>query len=123
VLARASLCALLLAAAWYVTALRPFSIAATVAVVGSGAVAITIGLTGVRHPQRRTDRVIPVRGMAVWLALASVIVAFELAQFAQHPRAAHPTLSSIVNTLLDAHVARTVAFAAWLVTAAMLAAR
>jgi hypothetical protein len=119
VLARAALCAVVLGGAWYVTSLHPFSIAATVAVVGSGVGAIGIG----RAWHRRADRVIPTDGLAVWVVLASVLVAFELVQFAQHPRAAHPTLSSIVNTLLDAHVARTVAFTAWLVTAAVLAAR
>ncbi len=62
-------------------------------------------------------------GAAPWAGLASVLVTWELVAFVQSPRADHPTLSSLINTMLDSHPARAAAFALWLVAMMELARR
>jgi hypothetical protein len=47
---------------------------------------------------------------------------FELFNFSHHPRSAHPTLSSMADTLLGPHVVRAGAFAGWLIACATIAA-
>lgn len=111
-----------LAYGWWVVSLPPFSASATAAVVLSGIVAGMLGRlagrqtgpAGVpRHP----------REAGAWAALAVVAAAWELAAYLQHPRADHPTLSSLGNAALDSHPARTAAFVLWLLGAAMLGRR
>lgn len=63
------------------------------------------------------------RGLAVWAALAVVAVGWELAAYLQHPRADHPTLSSLTNSVLDGHALRAAAFIGWLAVAARLGRR
>lgn len=52
-----------------------------------------------------------------------VAAAWEMAAYLQHPRANHPTLSSLANAALDSYPARTAAFVLWLLGAAMLGRR
>jgi hypothetical protein len=110
--------ALLLAYAWWVTSLRPFSGVATAVVLGSGVIAIIVGLRA-RHPRHRYLR----RGAGVWAALFLALVTVQLVAYVQHPRSEHPTLSVIVNAALDPHPVRAVAFVAWLALGAWVAAR
>jgi uncharacterized membrane protein YccC len=110
--------ALLLAYAWWVTSLRPFSGVATAVVLGSGVIAIIVGLRA-RHPRHRYLR----RGAGVWAALVLALLAVELTTYLQHPRSEHPTLSVIVNAALDPHPIRAVAFVAWSALGVWVAAR
>jgi hypothetical protein len=111
--------AALLGIGWWITGLRPFSFAATVAVLGAGAVAIVWGL---RHGRPR--RVVEHRrGLIGWAVLAVLLAGWQLAAYLRTPRSEHPTLSSMANTVLEPHPVQAVAFVAWLVVAAELAAR
>ena len=121
--------------AWWAVDRAPFSNGATVAVVGAGLVAMTVGAR-----ERRTrpveasdwqDRPVadtgtgagPVRGVVLWAGLAVAAAAWQLASYLQAPRDEHPTLSSITNGLLDSHPARALAFGLWLFAARGLARR
>jgi predicted PurR-regulated permease PerM len=114
---RAAMIAAVAAYAWWATALRPFSTPATIAIVGAGALAEGAGLT-YRH---RRPRPIVRRGVAVWLVVAALLSCWQLAAFVQEPRQAHPTVSSIINDTLDAHLVRALACVGWLVVARKLA--
>jgi hypothetical protein len=104
---------------WWATALPPFVATTTVAIVGAGVVAMAVGARERRH------RLAPLspRHVAVWGVVLGTLAAWQLAAYVQHPRSQHPTLSSLANTMLDTHLARTLAFVAWLVGAARLARR
>ena len=106
--------------AWWVTGLTPFSTAATVAVIGSGAM-VTIGSCSGR-PVASDDVVTP-RSAAIWGALAVALAVWQLKAFVRHPRVEHPTLSWLANALLDPRPVRTVAFVGWLAGVAWLARR
>ena len=54
-------------------------------------------------------------------ALAAAV--WQLAAYVQHPRADHPTISSLTNATLDAQVPRTAAFVAWLLAIVALVRR
>jgi hypothetical protein len=111
--------AALVAYAWWATGLAPFAATTTVAVVGAGVVAMTVGA-------REHCRAVPplsTSDAVVWTVLLGTLAAWQLAAYFQQPRSQHPTLSSLANTVLDTHPARTVAFVAWLAGAACLARR
>ena len=96
--------------AWWATGLRPFTRPVLAATVSAGLVVIAVGASR-RLPapaDRRTGRA------AVWGALLAVLAAWEVASFLQHPRADHPTLSSLLDSVLADHPARALAFLVWL---------
>ncbi len=62
-------------------------------------------------------------GIATWAALAATAGAWQLAAYLQHPRADHPTLSSLANEVLDSHLARAAAFVVWIAAVRGLARR
>ena len=109
--------------AWWTTALRPFTWPALVAVEAAGIAAM---LLGARMPGRRPSaggrRSAP-RGILVWVVLVTVLAGWELMAYFSHPRADHPTLSSLVDPVLDWHPVRAVAFLVWLTVGAGLARR
>ena len=106
--------------AWWATALRPFTWPAYAAVGVSGVIAIVLG-TRRRAASLPSTRA--VRGIWVWGVLWALLAGWELAAYLQHPRADHPTLSSLAEPLLDSHPLRAVAFLAWLAIATDLARR
>ena len=123
---------LILAFAWWVVSLRPFSGGATAAVLAAGVAAAGVGAR--RQRLERPDRHGPASATAgagatatapasAWAAFATVTAAWQLAAYLQHPRHDHPTLSSLVNAVLDSHPARAVAFVVWLAGAAALGRR
>lgn len=116
---RAALVVLVLAYGWWAVSLPPFSAAATFAVVGAGGAALAWGW------RRRRPRKCPARVEAVglWAAVLLAAVGWELAAYFQHPRADHPTLSSLMNAMLDTHALRAVAFVLWVLAAVRLARR
>jgi amino acid permease len=67
--------------------------------------------------RRRSDKpdAHPRSSWVPWTALLVAIVAWELVCFALSPRSAHPTLSSMLDTLTASHVGRGLTFFAWLV--------
>jgi hypothetical protein len=104
--------------AWFVTGLPPFSTAATVAVVGSGALVATG--SGLRRRVACDDVVTP-KPATAWCALAVAVAAWQINALVRHPRAEHPTLSSLANVVLEPRPVRMVAFMGWLAGAAWLA--
>jgi hypothetical protein len=116
--------AVLVTYGWWVTSLHAFTVAATIAVVGSGVIAIAWGLATWRRCGRAFGSAPPIetRGMIGWLLIAAAVAAWQLAAYLQQPRADHPTMSSLTNALLDAHGVRALAFAVWLLLVTRLAA-
>ena len=108
-----------LAYAWWVVSLPPFSGMAGAAVVATGVGGVVVG-----SARRRPDgRPLPVPTFAPWLALATVTCAWQLVAYLQQPRQDHPTLSSLTNALLGSHPARAAAFVLWLLAAVELGRR
>jgi hypothetical protein len=112
---------LLVAYAWWVVALAPFSGQATTAVVLGGAAAMAVGARQRRRARSPSAR--DMAGIATWAALAAAAGAWQLATYLQDPRADHPTVSSLANEVLDSHLARAVAFVVWIAAARGLARR
>jgi hypothetical protein len=106
--------------AWWAVGLAPFSAEATAAVVLAGMAAMAVGG---RERRRRSPTDGDVSGIVPWAALAAVVGAWQLAAYLQHPRAGHPTVSSLANELLDSHPARAAAFLVWIAAAGWLARR
>ena len=50
----------------------------------------------------------------VWLAMAGLVLAWELFVYSQAPRHLHPTLSSLIDTVNAGHLGKTVMFGLWL---------
>jgi hypothetical protein len=65
--------------------------------------------SGVRAAPRPTWR-----NLAPWVAVVVALVGWELIELFSQPRDAHPTLSSITNTLLSTHPSRFLGYLAWL---------
>lgn len=109
----------LLAYGWWAVGLPPFSGAATAAVLLAGGAAVVAGAC---LPRRRRPAIDP-RQVVPWAVLLAVGGAWQLAAYLQHPRDDHPTLSSLLNGLLDSHPARAAAFAVWVLATIGLARR
>ena len=111
--------AVVLAYAWWVVSLPPFSGVATAVVLLSG-----VGVSLAGRARRDSARAAPpAPGAGAWAGLAAVAVAWEVLDYVQQPRADHPTLSSLTNALLDSHPARAAAFILWLMAMLELARR
>lgn len=108
-----------LAYAWWAVSLPPFSGLATAVVLLSGVGATLAGRARGVPPRQA----LPAPGAAAWCALATAAVAWEVLAYVQHPRADHPTLSSLANAMLDSQPARTAAFVLWLMAMLELARR
>jgi len=70
-----------------------------------------------------TVRVAPAnwaRSFVPWIALSCAVIAFELFNYFELPRRAHPTLSSLSDELTHSHAGRAVLFLAWLALGAVL---
>lgn len=117
--------------AWWATGLETFSGESTAAIVGGGTAAVALGTwqrwrrrQGGRSRDvqaddgagraRRESRLSRKPGLSVWLVLLGVLAALQAFVFTRGPREDYPTISSIINGLLDTHGARSVACAAWL---------
>lgn len=110
---------LAVAYAWFTTGLRPFTLPALVATLAGGLVVIRVG-GRLSAPVASRDLV---RGAWVWLALGGAVVVWEVQAFLQHPRSAHPTISSLTNNLMQNHISRAGAMLAWLAAGVSLARR
>ena len=118
---RAAVAAGACAYGWWAVGLPPFSWGASLAVLAAGAAAAVAG--GRQRPRRPAGRPVDVRRVAPWLVLLAAAATLQLWSYLQHPRADHPTISSLTNALLDSHPARAAAFAGWLAATVVLARR
>jgi Na+/proline symporter len=53
-------------------------------------------------------------GLVAWAAWLAAVTGWELWALSMHPRSSHPTLSSLLNNLIETHPGRSVALLAWL---------
>ena len=80
--------------AWWATRRSPFATTATLAVVGAGLVAVSVGQA--RPPQNESR---PARAGAVrWVVVLVALAGWHLLAYVQQPRSEHPTLSSLTNS-------------------------
>jgi hypothetical protein len=108
---------------WIAAGARPFTTPENVLVAIPIAIGLIVGARRGSEPEQLTVTV-PVgeeRGTAVWVALLAVLVGWELAALFSSPREAHPTLSSVADTIMSVHVGRAAMFAVWLAAGAALA--
>lgn len=110
---------LAVAYAWVTTGLRPFTLPALVATLAGGLVVIIVG-GRLSAPVASRG---PIRGAWVWLALGGAVAAWELQALLQHPRSAHPTISSLTNNLMQNHISRAGVMLVWLAVGLWLARR
>lgn len=106
--------------AWWAAGLAPFTPLATVA-VAAAAVAVTVVGRRRRRPSPAGIRV-PC-GALPWAVLFALLAGWELGAYLQHPRADHPTLSSLADQVLGGHPARALAFLVWMAVGADTARR
>jgi hypothetical protein len=64
---------------------------------------------------------VPLFSTVIWSALGAAALGFELFNYAESPRSAHPTVSSALTVLATHSVTRGVAFFAWLALGAWIA--
>ncbi len=109
--------------AWWATSLRPFTSGALVATLAGGLVAVAAGSALRPAPHSAPTVSDRDRGRTGWLVVLVAVAGWELAAFLQHPRAEHPTLSSLANELLGNHPVRALAMVVWLVVGLRIARR
>ena len=105
----------ILALSWVAAGLRPFTQPMNVAVAVPALIVVGLswrwsGLGKGADAERPAPA-----GIAVWVTLLVLLTAWELAAYVSSPREAHPTLSSISDSLMSVHVGRAAAFLGWLV--------
>jgi hypothetical protein len=62
------------------------------------------------------------RSILIWTALAACTLGFEIFNYVELPRHAHPTVSSALTVLATHSISRGIAFFAWLALGAWIAA-
>jgi hypothetical protein len=88
---------------------RPLTDPALVAVLVAAA---PVCWLGVRRPPRRA-RPVGGRSAAVWLAVGGLAVAFELGLWLGPDDAAHPTLSTLADPVLNTYPGRVLGYLLW----------
>ncbi len=106
----------ILALSWVAAGLRPFTqpMNAAVAVPALIVVGLSWRWSDLGKGARRSASG-PRRGSPCGSTLLVLLTAWELAAYVSSPRDAHPTLSSISDSLMSVHVGRAAAFLGWLV--------
>jgi len=110
---------MVLAYGWWAVDRQPFSRGALLALAVAVGVLIMCGEVRRAHaaiavaetPTARTPRFR--LAVVVWSALSVAVVAWELIALRSLPRAAHPTISSLVESAEQYHIARLGLYAAW----------
>ena len=106
--------------AWWTAGLRPYTWPALMAVAAAGIATIVLG-TRRRRPS--DPRAYDARGAVIWGIVFAVLVGWELAAYFQQPRADHPTLSALVDPVINWRPARALAFLSWIALGADLSRR
>lgn len=104
--------ALAVAYGWWAAARTPFTLEAHVATLAPAAALLWFGRRD-RSATAPSEPSVPVTGLAAWGLLVGAVVGFELFNYLQQPRQAHPTMSSLVNEV-DTTAVRRLLFVAWL---------
>lgn len=108
--------------AWVISGTNPFTWQARLLTILPFAVLVLVAVRGAptwaRSRIRRRWTTAwrgPLRlGLALWLAWLVVAAGWELASFFQHPRAMHPTASSLMNDMLGSREGKAVGATLWL---------
>jgi hypothetical protein len=114
----------LMAFGWWITAQPPFSTAGTVGVFVAGGALIAVARVWRRRagPIVSDGRSDSNEGLWIWAVILGAILVWELIAFVGHPREAHPTISSITDSLQAEHVFRWLFYGGWLAIGWSLAA-
>lgn len=88
-----------------------------------GASGIGAMVLGARQRRPPGAEHVHLRWTLAWAVLVLLLAGWELAAWAQQPRADHPTVSSLAGPVLDWRPVRAATFLAWLAGAAALARR
>jgi hypothetical protein len=107
--------------AWYASGVRTFTRPAEVLTFLPGLAVLLLTLrpsaSSARSAASGTQSVAPHRrwGVLPWLAVLVAIIGWEMAELFSQPRHAHPTISSLMNSLLSTHPSRFVGYLVWLI--------
>ncbi len=104
--------------AWFASGVRTFTRPAEVLTFLPGLAVLVLTLRPSASFVRPVEDggVTPFRrwGVLPWLGVLIVTVGWELAELFSQPRHAHPTISSLTNSLLSTHPSRFLGYLAWL---------
>jgi hypothetical protein len=103
---------------WVGGGLRPFTWPAMVSTALGGTV--IFGLAA-RHGPRAAATRVSRAGLVAWSVWLAAATGWELWALSLHPRSTHPTISSLLNSVLASHPGRSVAVLAWLALGCWLA--
>jgi len=98
--------------AWFASAFRPFTVPEYVAVT----IPLVLGAIALLHrrPADEDGDDASRRSVWAWRLLLGAFLVWELMSFLSSPRADHPTVSSITDSIMSTHPGRFAMFTAWL---------
>lgn len=101
--------------AWFASGVRTFTLPADVVIFTPALAVLTLTLrpSARRQQMGPGDRITRV-GALLWVIAAVAVTGWELTQLFAKPRRAHPTLSSLNDSLLSTHPTRFLGLALWL---------
>jgi hypothetical protein len=76
-----------------------------------------------KSPVMKSPVIRGVRGFIPWIVLSGLVVGFELFNYFELPRHAHPTLSSLSDEVTRSPAGTALLFVAWLALGALLLKR
>jgi purine-cytosine permease-like protein len=74
-----------------------------------------------RRPADHRERRYTVRGVVLWVVVLVAVLSWEMFQLFSKPREHHPTISSLLNSLISSHPSRFAGYLLWLAAGALLA--
>ena len=113
-----------LAWSWFASGVRTFTRPAEVFTFIPAVAVLLLTLRPSKRAQRvgwqRGKRYDP-RGVLVWVGVLIAVLGWEMFQLFSKPRERHPTISSLLNSLISTHPSRFAGFLLWLAAGALLA--
>lgn len=100
---------------------RPLTGPAVVAVLAAAAVLVAVAVAVRGRPP--SPAACPRRSLVPWLALAGLLAGWEFLAVAWGNDSAHPTLSLLLDPVLDTYPGRLVGYLAWLLVGRWLVTR